>query len=281
MPVSLVSLSDGTSTSTFERIIDCESGGTFLPEPMNTQESAHYLDAISVSNASMSGDLSSQSSEYYKPHSPINRSQLHYGFENRQMHFKRRRPGTNIMREIEYPTSIFEYNQEYDTILRQCFEDEEEVMVLVFEDSKRELLCLASFLRQFLELDAQSAELLFFDRKGRVSKKAPEEVTLHFVDFLRCSRSIIDTEDRRGIKRLKRLVKRDVQSCIIHDKMNRKRQRKQLRNSIAPKRFSNLPFDLQEGEPKEQIAWLSGSEFRSMFGFSLQTVKEVLKEGKK
>jgi len=63
--------------------------------------------------------------------------------------------------------------------------------------------------------------------------------------------------------------------------MNRKRQRKQLRNSISPKRFSNLPFDLQEGEPKEQIAWLSGSEFRSMFGFSLATVKEVLKEGKK
>merc|ERR1719228_807481 len=107
-----------------------------------------------------------------------------------------------------------------------------------------------------MEQDARSAELLFFDRQGRITTKTPDEVTLHFVDFLRCSRSVIDTGDKRGIRRLKRLVKRDVQSCIIHDKMSRKRQIKQLRNAIPQKRFEKLTLKHFEKE-EQRFAWLS------------------------
>jgi len=252
----------------------------FESETCESVKSSHSSQSADLS--SQSADLSSQSSEFQKPESPINRAQLHFGFHNRQVHFTHKMDGTQAMREIEFPTSIYEFEAKYDGIIRQCFEEDEEIMILVFEDSLRDLIVIASFSKYYLDKGQRAGELLFFSRKGQIVRGGfPKETTLHFIDFLRCTRNTLATDNHRSLRRLKSLVKRDIQSCLIHHKMSRKRMVKQFKSMIFRREelgYEVPSIDLEEQDKEDRFAWLSGGEFRDIFGVSLSTVKKVMKD---
>merc|ERR1719491_2428075 len=174
------------------------------------------------------------------------------------------------MSEVGFPTSIYDYDQTHHSLFRGCFEDDEEVLLLVFEDIERDRLVIASFVRYYLDMGKTSAELLFFTRKGKVVTAAPDTLSLHFIDYLRCSRSLIDCSSKPGRKRLMRLCKRDVRSCLIHDKMSKKRKKRKIKTSLTPKRRKQIQAS-EDVNDESGLAWLSESEFRTIFGCSTKT----------
>jgi len=293
MPLSFASSMDNTSHN-IPSYDDSEVGGHVLPNnvediqrKVSLQENhASLWDQLNVtppcnsdSCASWSGD-SSQSSEIHSSGtSPINRSKLHFGFPSRTLRFTSRKAGTKTMSEIGFPTSIYDYDQTHHNLFRGCFEDDEEVLLLVFEDIERDLLVIASFVRYYLDMGKNSAELLFFTRKGKVVTAAPDTLSLHFIDYLRCSRSLPDCSSKPGRKRLMRLCKRDVRSCLIHDKMSKKRKKRKIKTSLTPKRRKQIQAS-EDVNDESGFAWLSESEFRTIFGCSTKTLKEVVEEVK-
>lgn len=184
------------------------------------------------------------------------------------------------MSSIGYPTSIYEYDEMHHAMFRGCFEDDEEILLLVFEDIERDLLVIASFIRYYLDMGKNSAELLFFTRQGKIVTDVPDTVSLHFIDYLRCSRSLIDCSTKPGRKRLIRLCKRDVRSCLIHDKMSQKRKKRKIKTSLTPTRMKQIQISSEDLNDNSRFAWLSESEFRTIFGCSTKTLKEVVEEVK-
>jgi len=302
MPLSFASSMNDTRHN-IPSYTDSEVGGHVLPNNVeDTQRKdsdkenhdagsapASHWDELNVTTtcnsdsscASWSGDLSSQSSEIHNSGtSPINRSKLHFGFPSRTLVFTSRKAGTKTMSEVGFPTSIYDYDQTHHSLFRGCFEEDEEILLLVFEDIKRDRLVIASFVRYYLDMGKNSAELLFFTRKGKVVTDVPESLSLHFIDYLRCSRSLIDCGSKPGRRRLMRLCKRDVRSCLIHDKMSQKRKKRKIKTSLTPKRRNQIQSSPEDLKDDSGFAWLSESDFRTIFGCSTKTLKEVVEEVK-
>jgi len=232
--------------------------------------SSNYSDVSPPDNFNwprISGLNDGSDSSEMESYSRLNRSKLHYVFT--QMDFQFLCAGTNLMRQVGLPTGLYLFPQEYQSTILQCFEWDDCIIVLLFEDLQQERYFLISFRKDVVQQRC-SCEILGFDAKcGSIAY--PDSMQLQFVQFVRNEKTLhrqLPTSPR--FLKFGSYLRQEMVDIVSFLQVSHEMETKQAKNWTPRFTSEEITDTFEDG-----FAWLDPAEFRECFGISLNAVRQV------